>query len=110
MTIFVNPDVRRDYVYNRDAAGLCLRSLDAARPGFSTSLVRDGATTTVVGVLAVVARVSGHRVPAVLADRPETRLQPPVLRFTCPERGPNSVRRTPMEVAVHRMMRVPLAP
>lgn len=109
MTIFVNPDVRRDYVYNRDAAALCLQALAKSPEGFSTTLVRDGQTRAVSEVLGVVGRVAGRRVPAVYAERRETRLQPPVLRFRPPEGGPNAVRRTPFEVAVHRMLRAPLA-
>jgi UDP-glucose 4-epimerase len=108
MTVFVSPDVRRDYVFNRDAAALALRALCEAGPGFSTALVRDGQTRTVSEVLGVVARVSGRRVPAVFAERPETRLQPPALRFAPPPRGADAVRRTPMEVAIHLMMRAPM--
>lgn len=108
MTIFVSPDVRRDYVFNRDAAALALKALSDAGPGLTGTLVRDGQTRTVAEVLSVVGRVSGRRVPAVFAERPETRLQPPVLRFAPPPRGPEAVRRTPLEVAVHLMLRAPM--
>lgn len=109
MTLYVSPDVRRDYVYNDDVAGLAVRLLDAAPAGFSRALVRDGTTRTVAEVLSVVGRVSGRRVPATYADRPETRLQPRVLRFSPPPRGPSAVRRTAMEVAVHHMLRAPMS-
>ena len=108
MTVYVSPDVRRDYVFNRDAAALSLRALEAAGPGLTTTLVRDGQTRTVAEVLSVVGRVSGRRVPAIFAERPETRLQPPTLRFAPPPRGADAVRRTPLEVAVHLMLRAPM--
>ncbi len=53
-------------------------------------------------------RVSGRRVPATYADRPETRLQPRVLRFAPPPTGPDAVRRTPLETAVHLLLRAPM--
>jgi UDP-glucose 4-epimerase len=109
LTVYVSADTRRDYVYNEDLAGLSLRLLDDAPTGFATALVRDGSSRTVAEVLSVVGRVSGRRVPATYADRPETRLQPRVLRFTASPAGPDAVRRTPMEVAVHLMLRAPMA-
>ena len=109
LTVYVSADTRRDYVYNEDLAAYSLRLLDHAPPGFSVGLVRDGTSRTVSEVLSLVGRVSGRRVPATYADRPETRLQPRVLRFTRPAGGPDAVRRTPMEAAVHVMLRAPLA-
>lgn len=108
MTIYVRQDTRRDYVYHRDAAAMALKALDDAPAGFTTTLVRDGVTRSVSQVLAVVSDVTGRRVPATFAERPETRLQPYVLRFTEPPRGPGAVRPTPMEAAVHLMTRAPL--
>lgn len=108
LTIYVSPDTRRDFVYNEDVAAVALRLLDAAPAGFSRALVRDGTTRTVSEVLAVVGRVSGRRVPATYADRAETRLQPQVLRFTAPPHGAAAVRRTPIEAAVHLMLRAPM--
>lgn len=108
MTVFVSPDTRRDYVFGADAAAVSLRLLETAPEGWSVSLVRDGTTRTVASILALVGAVSGRRVPASYAERPETRLQPPVLRFTAPVRGPDEVRRTPMETAVHLMLRAPM--
>lgn len=110
MVVYVNPDTRRDLVYGADAAAESLRVLEGAGVGVTTALVRDGETRTVSEILALVGRVSGRRVPATYAERPETRLQPKVLRFRRPERDPRSVRRTPMEVAVHLMLRAPMAP
>lgn len=110
MIVFVSPDTRRDYIYNVDAAAVSLRLLETAPPGWSQSLVRDGSTRTVSSILSLIGRVSGRRVPASYAERPETRLQPPVLRFVPPRPGPDEVRRTPMETAVHRMVTAPLRP
>ena len=109
LTVYVSADTRRDYVYNEDLAALSLRALEQAPPGPSSVLVRDGSSRTVSEVLSLVGRVSGRRVPATYADRPETRLQPRVLRFTRPDSGPDAVRRTPMEAAVHVMLRAPMA-
>jgi UDP-glucose 4-epimerase len=109
MTVFVSPDVRRDYVYARDAAALALHALDTAPAGFSTAFVTDGRTRTVAEVLGTVGKVAGRRVPAVYGERPETRLQPRVVRFAAPPAAGPVGRRTPMEAALHVMMRAPLA-
>jgi len=109
MTVYVRQDTRRDYVYARDAAALGLRAAAAAPPGASTALVCDGSTRSVAQVLGVVRSVCGRKVPAVFAERPETRLQPYVLRFAAPAPSPDDVLRTPMEAAVHRMVHAPLA-
>lgn len=109
MTVFVSPDTRRDLVFQRDAALVAMRLLEQAGPGCTTKIVGDGVTRTVSEILAVVGHVCGRRVPAVFAERPETRLQPLVLRFRSPARGPDEVPRTSFEAAVHRMVRAPLA-
>lgn len=109
MTIYVRQDTRRDYVFHRDAAAIALRRAEDAPPGLRTTLVCDGTTRSVSEVLAVVGAVSGRRVPATFAERPETRLQPYVLRFEARARGPGDARRTPMEAAVHIMSRAPLS-
>lgn len=109
MTVFVRQDTRRDYVFNRDAAAMALRRLGDAPPGLTTALIRDGTTRSVSGILAVVGAVTGRRVPATFAERPETRLQPYVLRFTEPAHTAAGVRRTPMEAAVHMMAYAPLS-
>lgn len=108
MIVYVSPDTRRDYIYNADAAAVSLRLLEEAPAGWSQSLVHDGTTRTVSSILALVGAVTGRRVPASYAERPETRLQPPVLRFAPPVPGPDQVRRTPMETAVHRMINAPM--
>ncbi len=110
MVVFVSQDTRRDYIYNVDAAAVSLGLLETAPAGWSQSLVRDGATRTVSSILSLVGEVSGRRVPANYAERPETRLQPPVLRFAPRVQGPQEVRRTPMECAVHLMVNAPMVP
>jgi UDP-glucose 4-epimerase len=110
LTVYVSQDTRRDYIYNEDIAEQALRLLQAAPPGLSRALVRDGTGRTVSEVLSLVGRVSGRRVPATYAERPETRLQPRVLRFAPPLRSDDAARRTPMETAVHLMLRAPMAP
>lgn len=110
MVIYVSPDTRRDLVYHTDAARMSLELIRAARPGFSARLVRDGTSRTVAEVIGVVRHVSGRRVPATYAERPETRFQPRVLRFTPPPQQPGSVRPLSIEAAVHLMMRAPMAP
>jgi UDP-glucose 4-epimerase len=110
MVVYVGPDTRRDLVYSADAAAESLALLGAAAAGVTTALVREGETRTVSEILALVGRVSGRRVLATYAERPETRLQPKVLRFRRPTRDSDSVRRTPMEVAVHLMLRAPMTP
>lgn len=110
MTIYVNSDTRRDYLFNVDAAAISLRLLGTAPAGVTTALVRDGSTRTVSEVMSIVGRVCGRRVPAQYADRAETRFQPRVLRFSRPPTGADQVRRTPMEAAIHLMVRAPMSP
>lgn len=109
MIIYVSPDTRRDYLFNRDAARLVLEAAAQAGPGFATRLVRDGRTRTVSEVLGVVSQVARRRVPATYAEQPETRVQPRVLRFALPTAGTSSVRLTPMPAAIHLMARAPMA-
>lgn len=108
MTVYVSPDTRRDYVYNRDAAALALALGRTAPAGFSTALLRDGRSRTVAEVLSLVGHVVRRKVPATYAARPETLLQPRVLRFA-PVRGRPLVPLTPMPAAVHLMARAPVA-
>ncbi len=110
MTVYVSPDTRRDLLFGADAAGAALRLAERAPAGFSTALVRDGATRTVSEILSVVGHVSRRRVPVTYAGRPEPRVPPGVLRFARAAPGADPVRRTPMAAAVHRMLRAPVAP
>lgn len=110
MTVFVSPDTRRDLLFHTDAAGAALRLAATAPAGFSTALVRDGATRTVSAILSLIGHVARRRVPITYAVRPETRVQPRVLRFARAVPGLDPVRRTPMEAAIHRMLRAPVDP
>lgn len=110
MIVYVSPDTRRDLVYNVDAAAASLHAVGAVGDGFSVALVRDGGTRTIADVLALIGHVGRRKVPVTYADRPESRVQPRVLRFTQPARGPGDVSRTPMATAVHRMLRAPMSP
>ncbi|HVM27835.1 MAG TPA: NAD-dependent epimerase/dehydratase family protein [Mycobacteriales bacterium] len=109
MTVFVSPDTRRDYLLSSDAAELALEAGAAAPQGFSTALVREGRSRTVAEVLALVGAVARRRVPATYAERPQTRLQPRVLRFAPLPPGAGRVRLTPMETGIALMVRAPLA-
>jgi UDP-glucose 4-epimerase len=109
MTVFVSPDTRRDYVLNSDAAALALRACEAAPRGFSTALIREGRTRTVAEVLGLVGAVARRRVPAVYAERPESRLQPRSVRFAPPPRDHRAVPLTPMEAGLARIVMAPMA-
>ena len=110
LTIFVSADTRRDYVLNTDAAGLALMQSECAPPGFSTTFIREGRTRTVSEVLRIVGATAHRRVPAVYAERPETKLQPRSIRFARPGAGEVQFAFTPMETGVARMLKAPLAP
>jgi nucleoside-diphosphate-sugar epimerase len=109
MTVFVSPDTRRDYVLNSDAAALALHAGERAPPGFSTALIREGRTRTVAEVLGLVGAVARRRVPAVYAERPESRLQPRAVRFAPPTPDRGAPPLTPMEAGIARMVMAPLA-
>ena len=109
MTVFVSPDTRRDYLFNSDAAALAHRACETAPAGFSTALIREGRTRTVAEVLGLVGAVARRRVPAVYAERPESRLQPRALRFSRPTLDQLSLPLTPMEAGIARMVMAPMA-
>jgi UDP-glucose 4-epimerase len=80
--VFVSPDTRRDYLYNVDAARLALAEADAAPAGAATvTIVREGSTMTILDLVATTSRVLRRRVPVVITESPEGRVQPLVLRF-----------------------------
>jgi UDP-glucose 4-epimerase len=109
MRIFVSPDTRRDLIYSVDAAAQSIALLESRWTGVRSGIVCDGETRTISGILGLIGQLSRRRVPATYAERPETMFQPRVLRFPPPPRGPAAVRRTPMEVALHRMLSAPMA-
>ncbi len=86
--LFVSPDTRRDYLFNVDAARLALAEVDGAVADAAgadavarTVIVRSGTTMTVLDLVGSVSRVLRRRVPVVLSESPESRVQPQVLRF-----------------------------
>jgi UDP-glucose 4-epimerase len=81
--IFVSPDTRRDYLYNLDAARLALAELQAlqASSPAEVRIVRAGSTMTVLDLVGSIARVLRRRVPVVITESPESRLQPLALTF-----------------------------
>lgn len=107
LPIFVDPDCRRDYLYNRDAALVALGEM-ARTTGFAEKIICSGRTHSIAEILALVGKVSGQRVPATYADRPETRLQPAVLRFDSQCTEGHELRLTSLETAVHIMCRAPI--
>lgn len=76
LQIFVNPDNRRDYLYNLDAARQTLEIAADAGSGVTTTIVCSGITRTVSEVMETVGRVTKRRVPVVYGVTPETALQP----------------------------------
>lgn len=108
LPVFVDPDCRRDYLYNRDAAMIALQAMSQMTTQFSEKIVCSGRTHSVAEILSLVGKVSGKRVPATYSDRPETRLQPAVLRFDEQCSADHEVRLTSLETAVHLMCRAPI--
>ncbi|MDH3308651.1 MAG: NAD(P)-dependent oxidoreductase [Acidimicrobiia bacterium] len=83
--IYVPLDTARDYVHTRSAAqmlGLLTRSALSA-PSRSTTIriVAAERTTSISQIIGTIGRVLRKRVPFVVAERPETRLQPVLLGF-----------------------------
>ncbi len=81
LQLYVSPDSRRDYLYNRDAAEQTLDIAGSAERGVTTHIVCAGQTRTVADVVETVGRVLGRRVPVLYGSTPETQLQPLELRF-----------------------------
>ncbi len=85
--LFVSQDTRRDYLYNVDAARQALAEADAIPDGTAAvRIIRAGCTMTVQDVVTGISRVLGRRVPVVLAESPESLVQPRELSFE-PRRG-----------------------
>jgi UDP-glucose 4-epimerase len=101
--IFVTPDTRRDYLYNLDAARLALAEVDAgvgaavdaprtgagrwndvdaaAAQGPQARIIRAGTTMTVLDLIGSISRVLRRRVPVVITESAESRVQPRELHF-----------------------------
>jgi nucleoside-diphosphate-sugar epimerase len=131
--LFVSPDTRRDYLFNVDAARLALAEVDWAVPagvGASTeagtamgeavspraavrapaprvALVRAGTSTTVLDLVGSVSRVLRRRVPVVITESPESRVQPLVLRFRERTGIQATIPTTSFEAAIRTMAEAP---
>jgi UDP-glucose 4-epimerase len=106
--LFVSPDTRRDYLFHTDAARLALAEADAAgADGPMTVIVRAGTTMTVLDLVASVSRVLRRRVPVVMAESPESRVQPLVLRFRERHGVQAAIPLTSFEAAVRSMAGAP---
>ena len=125
--LFVSPDTRRDYLFNVDAARLALAEVDA---GASTevgvamgeavspraavraraprvALVRAGTSMTVLDLVGSVSRVLRRRVPVVITESPESRVQPLVLRFRERSGIQATIPTTSFEAAIRTMAEAP---
>ena len=113
--LFVSPDTRRDYLFNRDAARLALAEVDAAMSGdvgvgaATVTIVRAGSTMTILDVVASTSRVLRRRVPVVITESPESRVQPLVLRFRERSGIQAAVPTTSLEAALRLMAEAPRA-
>ncbi len=107
--LFVSPDTRRDYLYNVDAARLALAEAEAATVDASaTAIVRAGTTMTVLELVATVSRVLRRRVPVVMSESPESRVQPRVLRFQERDGVQAGIAVTTFEAAIRSMVEAPV--
>ena len=127
--LFVSPDTRRDYLYNVDAARLALAEADGAvgvrraradgvavtgpasvgvGPGAGamtrTVIVRSGTTMTILDLVGSVSRVLRRRVPVVMSESAESRVQPLVLRFRERDGVQAAVLMTSFESAIRSMV------
>ena len=125
--LFVSPDTRRDYLFNVDAARLALAEVDvgasteagvtmgeAVRPGAAVrapaprvALVRAGTSMTVLDLVGSVSRVLRRRVPVVITESPESRVQPLVLRFRERSGIQATIPTTSFEAAIRTMAEAP---
>jgi UDP-glucose 4-epimerase len=106
--LFVSPDTRRDYLYNVDAARLALAEADAATPDAAgVTIIRAGTTMTVLDLVATTSRVLRRRVPVVITESTESRVQPLVLRFHERSGIQATIPTTSFEAALRSMAEAP---
>jgi UDP-glucose 4-epimerase len=107
--LVVSPDTRRDYLFHTDAARLALAEADAAGAGApAMAIVRAGTTMTILDLVASVSRVLRRRVPVVMAESPESRVQPLVLRFRERDGVQAAIPLTSFDAAVRSMVGAPV--
>ena len=106
--LFVSPDTRRDYLFNVDAARQALAEVDAATGmDHRMAIVRAGQTVTVLDLVGSVSRVLRRRVPVVITESPESRVQPLVLRFQERRGIQAAIPTTSFEAAIRSMAEAP---
>ena len=85
LTVFVDLDTRRDYLFAADAGRIIAEALDGLDDGLvegpTTRIIAAGHTTTVSEIVGEMFRISRKRVPIVFARTPLTELQPRSLAF-----------------------------
>ena len=89
-TIYVPLDTSRDYLHTSSAARMMVASGVAARvegaPADGLRILAAERSHSIAQIIGTLARVLRRRVPFVVVQRPETRLQPLVLRFRSSDR------------------------
>ncbi len=84
-TIYVPLDTSRDYLHTRGAARMmarCGRDALSDRPGESrVRIIASERNHSIVQLIGAVSRLLKRRVPFVVAETPQTRLQPLLLSF-----------------------------
>jgi UDP-glucose 4-epimerase len=133
--LFVSPDTRRDYLFNVDAARLALAEADSGpstgagvaalaagadvtreavsplaavrAPAPQVAIVRAGTSMTVLDLVGSVSRVLRRRVPVVITESPEGRVQPLVLRFGERSGIQATIPTTSFEAAIRSMAEAP---
>ena len=110
--LFVSPDTRRDYLFNVDAARLALAEADAATTGAAAGparmkIIRAGSTMTILDLVASTSRALHRRVPVVITESPESRVQPLVLRFRERSGIQATIPTTSLEAALRSMAEAP---
>jgi len=85
LTVFVDLDTRRDYLFAVDAGRIIAEALDGLDDGPvdepTIRIIAAGHTTTVGEIVGELFRISRKRVPVVFARTPLTELQPRSLAF-----------------------------
>ena len=98
LTIFVDLDTRRDYLFAADAGRIIAAGLDGLHDGATVRVIAAGHTTTVSEIAGELHRINRKRVPLVFAQTPQTQLQPRSLAFK--SLHPDTVVRTTLPVGL----------
>lgn len=98
LTVFVDLDTRRDYLYSVDAGRLVAAVLEEPVGASMVRVLAAGRTTTVSEMAGELGRISRKHVPLVFARTAQTDLQPKSLAFE--SLHADDVVRTPLPVAL----------